>query len=117
MRIRFQADNDLRGSIRKGVLRRDPAIDFQSAKAVRLDAVPDQEVLRIAMTQSRILVSHDVNTMPDHFRQFVAAGNRSPGLLLVPQDARIGDVIESIFLIQAASEAEEWTNRIEWLPL
>lgn len=117
MKIRFQADNDLRGAIRKGVVRREPAIDFQSAKAAGLDAVSDKEVLRIAMAQGRVLVSHDVNTMPDYFHQFVAAGNRSPGLLLVPQDAPVGDVVDSLLLIWIASEAHDWVNRIEWLPL
>ena len=35
MKPRFQADNDLRSAIRTGVLRREPAIDFQSACAAR----------------------------------------------------------------------------------
>jgi hypothetical protein len=46
---RLQADNDLRNSIRTGVLRREPAIDFQSALAARLDDIPDPEVLSKAM--------------------------------------------------------------------
>jgi hypothetical protein len=37
---RFQADNDLRSSIRTGVLRHEPSIDFQSALAARLDGIP-----------------------------------------------------------------------------
>ena len=59
MKPRFQADNDLRSSIRTGVLRSEPSIDFQSALAARLDGMPDSEVPRLAMLQSRILVSHD----------------------------------------------------------
>ena len=55
MRARFQADNDLRSSIRIGVVRREPAIDFQSAQSARLDGVPDGEVLLLAAEQGRIL--------------------------------------------------------------
>jgi hypothetical protein len=74
-------------------------------------------VLLLAALDGRILVSHDENPMPSHFKQFLMTGNRSPGLLLVPQDARIAEVIESIVLIWVASEAEEWVNRVDWLPL
>jgi len=63
---RFQADNDLRSSIRKGVLRQESSVDFQSARRANLDGVPDLEVLLLAAEQGRILVSHDENSMPGH---------------------------------------------------
>jgi hypothetical protein len=117
VKARFQADNDLRSSIRTGVVRREPAIDFQSAHRAQLDGVPDDEVLRLAAGQGRILVSHDQNSMPGHFGDFLAAGNRSPGVFLAPQDAGTGPVIESIVLLWIASEAEEWRDTIAWLPI
>ena len=117
MKPRFQADNDLRSSIRTGVLRREPSIDFQSAYIAGLDGIPDPDVLRLAMAQSRILISHDENSMPGHFRDFLKGGNRSPGVLIVPQGAPVGRVIESILLVWIASEAEEWIDRIAWLPI
>jgi hypothetical protein len=113
---RFQADNDLRSSIRTGVLRHEPSIDFQSALAIGLDGISDPEVLRLAMVQNRILISHDENSMPGHFTDFLKGGNRSPGVLLVPQGAPVGRVIESILLVWIASEAAEWVDRVVWLP-
>ena len=103
MKPRFQADNDLRGSIRTGVLRNEPSIDFQSALAARLDGIPDPEVLRLAMVQGRIVVSHDENSMPGHFGGFLNGGNRSRGVLIVPQEAPVGKIIESILLVWIAS--------------
>ena len=99
MKPRFQADNDLRSAIRTGVLRREPSIDFRSASAAGLDGVPDLEVLRLTAHQGRILVTHDENSMPGYFRDFLASGNPSPGLLIVPQDMPIGPVIESLLLL------------------
>jgi len=96
MKQRFQADNDLRNSIRTGVLRREPSIDFQSARAARLDGLSDPEVLRSAAEQGRILVSHDENSMPGHFNDFLGSGIRCPVVLMVPQGAPTGRVIESI---------------------
>jgi hypothetical protein len=98
VKIRFQADNDLRNAIRTGVIRREPSIDFRSAQEAQLDGIPDQEVLRIAAERGRILVSHDENSMPGHFQVFLAEGNRSPGVLIVPQQAATGAVIESVLL-------------------
>jgi hypothetical protein len=49
VRPRFQADDDLRSSIRTGVLRREPSIDFQTALAAGLDGISDPEVLRLAI--------------------------------------------------------------------
>jgi len=37
LKIRFQADNDLDRSIVRGLLRRQPAIDFRDTPAVGLD--------------------------------------------------------------------------------
>jgi hypothetical protein len=109
VKSRFQADNDLRNSIRVGVLRREPSIDFQGARAASLDCLPDP--------QGRILVSHDENSMPGHFSDFLEGGNRSPGVLMVPQGAPVGRIIESIVFIWVASEPDEWIDQIVWLPL
>ena len=80
-----------------------------------MDGVHDSEVLRLAANQGRLLVSHDENSMPAHFRDFLTR-NHSPGVLMVPQEAATGAVIESILLLWIASEPEEWIDRIAWLP-
>jgi hypothetical protein len=61
--IRFQADNGLKRIIVDATLRREPRIDFQTARAARLDDLDDEAVLHLAASQSRILVSHDKRTM------------------------------------------------------
>ena len=107
MKARFQADNDLRNSIRTGVVRREPSIDFQSANQAQLHGVPDDEVLRLAARHERIVVSHDENSMPRCFREFLSTGGQSPGVLIVPQDVSTGAAIESILLLWAASEGSK----------
>jgi hypothetical protein len=117
VKIRFQADNDLRNSIREGVLRYEPTVDFQSAIAARLHGMPDSDVLRLASEQRRILVTHDENSMPRHFKDFLDNGNRSPGVFMVPQRTPVGPIIESILIVWIASSSAEWTNQMVWLPL
>jgi hypothetical protein len=54
--------------------------------------------------------------MPRHFGEFVQA-QRSPGLLVVPQHLLPRHVVDDLILIWAATEPEEWLNRIAFLPI
>jgi len=115
--ILFQADNDLKRIIVDATLRREPHIDFQTAQAAGLDDLDDEAVLRLAASQSRILVSHDKRTMPRALASFVASGGTTPGVLLViPQSAPIRDVVEALILIWADDRAGDWKNLISRIP-
>jgi hypothetical protein len=117
VKVRFLADADLNKAIVSGVLRREPSLDFLTAQAAGLRNMTDPEVLALATERRRVLVSHDVGTMSAHFRAFRSAGKRSAGVFLVPQSLDIGAAIDELVLIWLASEASEWEDRLEWLPL
>ena len=116
MTIRFQADADLNQIILLATIRREPAIDFQTAVAASLAGLNDEQVLARAANEGRLLVTHDQKTMPRHFANFTSAAT-SPGVLIVPQHIPVATVVENLLLIWFASEAEEWVNRIRFLPL
>ena len=117
MKLCFLADADFNKAIVAGVLRREPSVDFLTAQAAGLRDMKDPEVLALAARGSRALVSHDVGTMPTHFREFRRAGNHSAGVFLIPQSLDIGAAIDELVFIWLATEAEEWADRLEWLPL
>ena len=48
MKVRFQADADLNEDIVTGILRREPAVDFQTATAAGLRLLSDLDVLTLA---------------------------------------------------------------------
>jgi uncharacterized protein DUF5615 len=116
MKIRFQADADLNQVIVLAAVRREPSIDFQTAGAAGLSSLHDRQVLEIAARAGRILVTHDQKTMPRYFSEFIAT-DPSPGLLIVPQYLAINAVVEDLRLIWFVTEAEEWINRVSFLPL
>ncbi len=116
MRGRFQAAADLNQTIVLALLRREPSIDFQTAAAANLAGLDDAAVLALAAHDGRVLVTHDQSTMPKHFARFIAE-HTSPGLLVVPQHLAASLVVEELLLIWAATEADEWLNRIVYLPL
>jgi len=115
VKIRFQADADLNEDIVKGVLRREPGIDFRTATSGGLRSLSDLEVLWLAAQDGRVLVSHDRKTMPRAFAQFIGA-KTSPGLFLVSQKTDLLVAIESILLAWTASDAKEWVNRLVAIP-
>ena len=116
MKIKFQADENLRRAIVSGVRRRESAISFALAVESGVVSKNDSSGLQISAQLGRILVSHDIRTMPQHFRQFTVVQS-SPGLLLIPQRLPVALAIEEIILIWEASEAEEWKDQIAYLPL
>jgi len=78
--------------------------------------MPDPQVLDLAESLGRVLVTHDVTTMPGWFQQCVEK-RRCAGLILVPDKLPIRDAIEDLLLIWRLTEAEEWINHMQRLPL
>jgi len=116
MRIRFQADADLNQTIVAAVLRRLPDADFRTATAAGLAGLHDLDVLALAARDGRVLVTSDRQTMPRHFGEFIMKA-ASPGVIVARQSLPVSSVLEDLALIWVASQAEEWTNRILYLPL
>ncbi|MEO8098624.1 MAG: hypothetical protein ABI811_13050 [Acidobacteriota bacterium] len=115
MRPRFQADADFNQKIVAGLRRREPSLDFLDARSGDITGLSDPEVLAAASATSRVLVSHDRRTMPVHFARFTK-DRVSPGLLIVSQSLEIGTAIDDLLLLWAITEANEWINRIGYLP-
>jgi uncharacterized protein DUF5615 len=90
---------------------------FLSAGDANLSGIPDPDVLALAAEQDRIVVSHDFQTMPRHFADFLQVHGSSPGLILVPQRLPIGQAVDELLLIWGASESEEWRNLMRTIPL
>ena len=96
--------------------RREASVDFLTPAEANLSGLPDLGVLDLAAAENRILVSHDVRTIPSPLAEFLAS-NKSAGVLRLSQRMNIGEAITSLIRIWEESTAEEWQNRIVWLPL
>src|SRR2546422_8431411 len=115
MKIRFQADNDLNARIIDAVLRLNYTIDFETAARVGINiGTIDPEVLEITAEAGRVLVSHDLRTLPWHFASFIET-HTSPGVIIISQSLPVGDAAKWLHLIWEAARPEEYLNRIELL--
>jgi len=116
MRASFLADANFDLVILSAVKRREPAFDFQTGQEAGLASLVDPDVLTVASQLGRVLLTHDVRTMPRHFASFIEE-HTSSGVLLVPQSLPRRDVVEDLLLMWVAMDSEEWINRIMSLPL
>jgi hypothetical protein len=116
VRPRFQADADLNEIIVLAAIRQEPGVDFQTATAAGIRGLKDREVLTVAANLGRVLVTHDLRTMPWHFAEFITT-TPSSGLILIPQHLPVAAAVDDILLIWYATADSEWTNRLLSLPL
>ena len=119
MKIRFLLDENLDPDIKAGLLRRDPTIDILCIGDAEAPpkATPDPAILAYVERTTRLLVTNNRVSMPAHLAAHFAAGRRHWGILTTGDQFGLGQVIEDLYLLWEASEAEEWRDLVAWLPL
>jgi predicted nuclease of predicted toxin-antitoxin system len=115
--LRFAADENLNNDIIRGLLRRKADLDIIRIQDVGLSGADDSAVLEWSALEGRILLTHDVNTITEYAYQRIKSGKRMPGVLEIRQTLPVKQVIEDILLLVECFEADEWENRILYLPL
>lgn len=118
-RPRFLADEGFNMGVTTGLRRAYPEIDLLTVQEVGLAHASDPQILEGTRQLDRILLSHDVHTMPSHFYVLLdqlPPGDHLPGVLLIAQQVPIGKAIEWIAEVWGASRHEEWRDRVDRLP-
>ena len=115
--LKILIDQDFDHDILRGLIRRLPELDFETALGVNLSEVEDQELLRWATTNERILLTHDRKTMPRHFAELLEQNVMLAGVFVVPRRLPIGQAIDELEIMVSCSAMEEWQNIIKILPL
>lgn len=77
--------------------------------------MPDPDILALAANMQRVLVSHDLKTMPVHFYRYLEQ-SESPGLILIPQLWPISQAVEGLRIAWTCLDAKDFGNQILYLP-
>lgn len=117
MTVRFLADENFNRKIVVGLQRRIEDLNLVRVQDVGLRTADDPEVLEWAAEHSRVLLTHDIQTVPDFAHQRVIAEHRMAGVIVVPATFAIGDAIDDLALVAEASLGDEWSNQVHYLPL
>ncbi len=117
MSVRFLADENLNREIVTGLLRLVEDIDIVRVQDVGLRTADDPVILQWAAAEGRVLVTHDIATVPDFAHGRVSAGLSMPGVFIVRTALPVRVVIDDLCVVAEASDAAEWEGRVLYLPL
>ena len=115
--LRLVSDENFNGDIVRGLFRRHPELELVRLQEVGLLQTPDPDTLEWAAGQGRVLLSHDVSSVPPAAYQRVSDGKLMPGVFIVPDRMPIGQAIDEILFLSLDIEDDEWKDQVLFLPL
>ena len=118
MKVRFLLDENLSTRLKVAVLRLNPAIDILRVgdpNAPQLGTL-DPDILRYLELSQRLLVTDNRTSMPEHLEVHWINDGQIWGLLWVRPKTSIGELAEELFVIWETTEAEEWIDKLDWIP-
>jgi hypothetical protein len=113
----FLTDENFNRDIVRGLSLRIPPLDIVYAQDVGLTGVDDPHVLAWASQNNRILLIHDRATIPFYAYQHLAAGEKMPGVFVLPGRFPVGMAIDQLVMLVHCTEPSEWASQVIHLPL
>jgi predicted nuclease of predicted toxin-antitoxin system len=110
--IRLLTDENLDGGIVRGLEMHYAEIDLLRVQETDAFQQEDEVVLAVAAREDRVLIAHDLATIPVFAARRLAAGEPMPGVILVPPQGRISAIIFEVALFTICTEPEELRDRI-----
>jgi hypothetical protein len=114
---RFLADENFNNILLRHILQQFPDLDVVRVQNVGLLHSSDPTILEWAAVEGRILLSHDLATIPDFAYQRLNEGLIMPGVFSIPESAPQDLVLEDLATIIEGSQPDEWANLVTYLPL
>ena len=114
---RLISDENFHGDVIRGLLLRYPELDLVRVQDVGLMASDDEVILQWAATEGRILLSHDIKTIPPLVRDRLAKELPVAGVCFVKPLTTIGRAIDEIAVAIFCSSPHEWKDQMVYLPL
>jgi hypothetical protein len=79
--------------------------------------LPDPPLLQEAAVLHRVLVTHDLKTIPRYAYERLMADAPMPGIIAIPDELPIGQAIEQLHIVVECLEENELENHVLYLPL
>jgi Domain of unknown function (DUF5615) len=114
--IRFAADENFNNDILRAAWRVEPTLDIIRVQDTEASGFSDPNLLRWLTKENRILLTHDVNTVPGFAKELLKEGFSLPGIFLVHDSKPVAAVAQDILLVASCSSPEEWVNQLWYLP-
>ena len=115
--LRLLIDENFDHRILRGVKLRLPQLDYLAVQDTELKGIKDPPLLAWAAENNRMLVTHDLKTMPKFACERVAAGQPMPGVIAIPKDLPIGQAIEEMHTVIECLDQGECSAQVIHVPL
>jgi hypothetical protein len=115
--VRLVSDENFNGDIVRGLLARLAGLDLVRVQDTGLMQTPDPQVLVWAAAEGRILLTHDRRTVPRYAFDRLRAGEPMSGVIVVSNLMPVGQALDELELLITCSLADEFRDRVEYVPL
>ncbi|MGI0493043.1 DUF5615 family PIN-like protein [Alkalinema pantanalense CENA528] len=119
VKVKFLLDENLSPKFQAAILRQNPQIDILRVGDAGAPAfgTPDPNLLDYLEIAQRILVTDNRKSMPGHLQDHWAKGGHTWGILWLKPGSSLTSWVSTIVLIWEVSDAAEWRDRLDWIPL
>src|SRR6516164_9772263 len=121
MALRFVLDEHLRGPLWRAIITHNN-LGINPLDVLRVGdpadlplGTDDPALLLWAEREQRILVTHDLDTMPMHLADHLAAGRHSPGVFMVRPHSALPQLLSFLRDAAYASDPVEWLDSIQFI--
>jgi predicted nuclease of predicted toxin-antitoxin system len=115
--MRFLADENFDNDILRGIRREVADFDVLRVQDTEIYTADDPTVLDWAAAAGRILLTHDIKTMPGYAYERVRAGLPMPGVIAIRRQVPLKQAIDELLVVIGASDEDEWQDQVTFLPL
>jgi hypothetical protein len=77
----------------------------------------DPDILLWCEAHDFSLVTNNRASMPVHLRDHLVAGRHVPGVFVLNPNMTMGETIDELILIWAASDSDEYIDQLRYLPV
>ena len=114
---RFLADENFNNDLLRALLRRLPDLAVVRVQDTAIAGADDPALLAWAAGEGRIVLTHDARTIPRFAYERVGAGLPLPGVVIVAAGAGLGEALDDLLTMIAASRDDEWPDQVRFVPL
>lgn len=94
-----------------------PDLDVVRAREVGLGRATDRQLLLWAEDHGRIVLTHDLRTMPEHAAAHLSTGRALPGVIIVNQHRPAKTILSELQLVMQCALPEDLQDQVLILPL
>ena len=113
----FASDENFDGDMFHGLLARFPNLNIVRIQDTEMYQAPDPKLLDWLAQENRVLLTHDINTMPGYVYDRVREEKRVIGIIAVHQDTPIGQALDELELIIGAGTSNDLINQVRFVPM